>query len=123
MLRYKAMPSMYHQSNLITYDGVNSIFTDLMTQTLKKFTDISNLPVTSLPQSAIGALYQERMDFNASGVKATWNPGSPGTITLTTVNAAAVPLTGFCTSGCISYGGQPVRKVQLASGQTVTLTP
>ncbi len=126
MLRFKADPSMYHQSNLINYDGVNSLFTDVMGQTMKKYNDLMNLPILSLPQSAIGDLYQERMDYNASGVQATWYPGTPPSIKLTAAHAASIPLTGFCSAGsagCEIYGGQGIKKVPVTPGQTVTVNP
>ncbi len=123
MLRFKADPIMFHQSNLARYDHANSLFTDVMAETLKKFTDMSNLPVTSLPESAIGQLYQERMDYNASGVQATFRPGTPPTITLTTTKSATIPVTGACTNiaTCATYGGQTIQKVLVPAGTTVTL--
>ena len=121
MLRYSADPFMFHQSNLVRYDGVNSLLTDLMTQTLQKFTKLSNLPVTSLPENEIGQLFQQRMDFDASGVQATWYPGSPSTILLTATNAATIPITGFCQTGCQAYGGQTIAHVPASAGQSVTV--
>lgn len=121
MLRYKADPIMFHQSNLVRYDDINSLYMDLITQTLSKFSNLSNLPVISLSQADIGLLYQQRMEYNASGVQAIWRPGSPATVTLTAMRTATVPITGFCQSACESYGGQTIAHVPVPAGQTVTV--
>ena len=121
MLSYSADPIMFHQSNVIRYDNVNSLYTDLMNETLQKFATISTLPVLSLPQYQIGQLLQQRMSYNASGLTATWNPGSPASITLSALNPATIPITGLCQTGCESYGGQAISHVPLLGGQTVTL--
>ena len=123
MLRFKADPIMFHQSNLVRYDDVNSLFTDIMSRTLNKFMSISTLPVASMSEAAIGQLYNERMDYNASGVKATWYPGPATSITLTSTRGAMIPITGFCMSGCPAFGGQTIRKVSVTPGSPVTVTP
>jgi hypothetical protein len=120
MLNYKANPIMFHQSNLIRYDGTHTLYTDLIDATIKKFAQISNLPVISLTQSQMGTLFQQRADYNAAGVQAIWTPGSPATITITTLRPAFVPITGFCKYGCESYGGQVIGQVEVV-GQPVTV--
>ena len=123
MLRFKADPIMFHQTNLVRYDDVNSLFSDVMSRTLNKFTSISALPVTSMSQAAIGDLYKERMDYNASGVRATWYPPPATGITLTAGHDAMIPITGFCANGCPAVGGQTIRKVAVTAGKAVTVTP
>ena len=113
MLRGEWYPSMYHQSNLIRYNGNHSLYSDLMDATLNKFSKISNLPVSSLAQTTIGQMMEDRMAFNAAGVKAVYVP-SQG-ITMTASSAAKAPVTGVCaTTGCSSYGGQSISMVPVA---------
>ena len=78
-----------------------------------------NLPVTSLTQSALGAALEDRMAYNASGVKATYTPGLG--VTLTATRAAKIPVTGACFGTCESYGGQSLSQVSIGAGQSVTI--
>ena len=114
MLRGEWYPTMYHQANLIRYSGSKSLFSDLMDATLNKFGKMSNLPVSSLAQTTIGQMMEDRMTFNSAGVNALYVP-SVG-ITLTTNAAAKVPITGICSTGCISYGGQSISTVPVSTG-------
>ena len=114
MLRGEWYPTMYHQSNLIRFSGTRSLYSDLMDATLNKFGRMSNLPVSSLAQTTIGQMMEDRMTFNSAGVNALYVPAVG--ITLTTNSAAKVPITGICSSGCISYGGQSISTVPVATG-------
>jgi hypothetical protein len=120
MLRGEWYPLMFHQANLIAYDGVHSLYSDVMDATLNKFMKISNLPVSSLRQTAIGQMMEERMAFNAAGVKATYVPGQG--ITLTAGASAKAPITGVCATNCTSYGSQNISMVPVAKGNS-TLVP
>ncbi len=117
MLRYETYPLMFHQSNFIRFEGKASLFTDVMTATFEKFMKISNLPVASLSQTALGKKMEDRMAFNAAGVQATYNPGSG--ITFTARGAASIPVTGVCAAGCLSYGGQNQSFIPISAGGTV----
>ncbi|MCX6608560.1 MAG: hypothetical protein NTV52_33910 [Acidobacteria bacterium] len=119
MLRYESYPLMFHQSNFIRFDGKSSLFTDVMAATFDKFMKISNLPVTSLSQTALGKMMEDRMAFNAAGVQAVYNPGSG--ITFTAQGAAAIPVTGVCAAGCQTYGGQSISFIPIAAGGTVSV--
>ena len=119
MLRYETYPLMFHQSNFIRFGGTNSLFTDVMTATFDKFMKISNLPVASLSQTALGKKMEDRMAFNAAGVQATYNPGSG--ITFTSQGAASIPVTGICAAGCLSYGGQNISSIPISAGGTVSV--
>ena len=114
MLRGEWYPTMYHQSNLIRYSGSKSLYSDLMDATFNKFSKMSNLPVSSLAQTTLGQMMEERMTFNSAGVNALYVP-SVG-ITLTANAAAKVPITGICSTGCISYGGQSISMVPVSTG-------
>lgn len=114
MLRGEWYPLMFHQSNLIAYDGTRSLYSDVMDSTLNKFMRISNLPVVSLQQTALGQMMEDRMALNAAGVKATYVPGQG--ITLTASGSAKVPITGVCTVNCGSYGGQTTSMIPVTAG-------
>jgi len=109
MLRGEVYPVMFHQANLSRYDGLNSLFTDLANATLTKFRSLSSLPVNSLPLSSIGAVVEDRMSFNASGVSATLSPGL--LLTIRVSQTAKIPVTGICRQGCENYGGQSISYV------------
>ncbi len=117
MLDGEWYPSMYHQSNLVRYSGQKSLFSDVMDATMNKFAKISNLPVSSLPQTTLGQMMADRMVFNAAGVKAVYVPASG--ITLTATTAAKAPLTGVCAAGCATYGTQSQSMVPVAPGAPV----
>jgi hypothetical protein len=133
MLRYYAFPSMYHQSNLKVYSRSKSLFTDTINATIQKFEALSNLPIISLTESSIGALLQDRMAYNASGVAAYWTPAGPtgtgtlqGSITITVDKAAVITMTGVvCPSTgvtCESYGGQTIAHITVAPASPVTIS-
>ena len=117
MLRGDIYPLMFHQSNFWRYDGVHSLFTDLMDMTLDKFKRISTLPIISLQQSEIGRRVEERMTFLASSVKATLEP--EGTILLESPTSAVIPITGICPAECEYYGGQPTARVVVEAGRAL----
>jgi len=120
MLNGEWYPSMYHQSNLIRYSGQKSLYSDLMDATLNKFAKISNLPVSSLPQTTIGQMMESRMAFLNANVTGKYVPGQG--ITLTSTAAASAPLTGVCVGTCSSYGGQNQSSVSV-SPTASTLIP
>jgi hypothetical protein len=117
MLRGEIYPSMFHQSNFWRYDGVHSLFTELVDRTFAKFISISNLPVLSLPQSEIGKRMEERLAREVSPVQATLNPSNR--ITLWSEKALTVPVTGICPVECDVYGGQKIARVQLEAGVVI----
>ncbi len=132
MLRNYAFPSMFHQSNLFSYSGTNSLLRDTIQATINKFAALSNLPITSLSEAAIGQLLQARMAYNASGVTAAWTPAGPsgtgtaqGSITVTVANPANITMTGVTCppSGatCETYGGQTIVHINMPNG-TPTFT-
>ncbi len=120
MLRYEPYPLMFHQSNVWRYDGSRSLFTDTIEATLSKFTAISNLPVVSLSQTAIGNLIDARMTYDASGVEATLVPGER--ITLRAARTAVIPITGVCAEGCEEYGGEKVSYIRVPAGEAITVS-
>jgi hypothetical protein len=106
MLRGEVYPLMFHQANLVAYDGVNSLFTDLSNAVLGKLRALSPLPVNSLDQSTIAAVTLDRIAFNQSGVSGMISPGVGMVISVST--NAKVPVTGICKGTCEANGGQPI---------------
>jgi hypothetical protein len=119
LLRYELYPSMFHQSNFDSYNGGRSLFSDVMDATFSKWAKLTNLPVSSLDQTTIGRMLEERMTYLGAGVQATYTPGV--SVTIRTVRSAYVPLTGVCSGSCVSYGSQNQSRVLVNAGGTVTI--
>jgi hypothetical protein len=119
MLRGEVDPWMFHQTNLRAYDSVHSLLGDLLDRTLDKYGKLFLLPVRTLNMAAMGEWTNNRMRYNAAGVRASIAPDQ-GTITLTASSAAVVPVSGLCTDSSEDYGGQCVSHITLTAGQSVT---
>jgi len=74
-----------------------------------------------MTMAQLGVWTKDRMQYNASGVRASFVPDQ-GTITLTATKAAVIPVTGLTSSGAESYGGQWISHIALAAGQSVVLS-
>jgi hypothetical protein len=116
LLRAEQYPLMFHQTNLTAYDGVNSLFTDVVGSAMNKFAAISRLPVISMKESDLGALLQRRMAYDASLVHATLIPGV--SLEIDTVGAASIPVTGLCADGCGAYGPDQQSLIPMPAGST-----
>ncbi|MCC6540447.1 MAG: hypothetical protein IT162_23065 [Bryobacterales bacterium] len=122
MLRGELYPLMFHQANYWRYNGVNSLFTDLMDAVFRKWTAISKLQVGTLKQATVGARLKARLDLLTAGVKGVYTPGVG--VTLTATRNAEVPVTGVCSSllGCEAvYNGQRQDHVSVSAGRSVSL--
>ncbi len=121
MLRNEMYPLMFHQANFWRYNGVNSLFTDLMDAVARKWSAISKLQVGSLKQATLGSRLKERLDLTAAGVKGVYTPGVG--VTLTATRTAVIPTTGVCTqSGCDAvYNGQRQDRVAVPAGRSTFL--
>ena len=119
LLRGEIDPWMFHESNLRAYDGVHTLLGDLLDRTLEKYSSLFTLPVRSLTMTALGEWTQNRMRYDAAGVRCSFAPAQ-GTVTITASNRAVVPVTGLCSSSAEVYGGQCISHVTLGPGQTAT---
>jgi hypothetical protein len=120
LLKWDLAPIMFHQTNMRAYNGTNSLLGDLLAATLAKYTNVYKLPIRSWNQHRIGSRMVERMAYDVSGVSATLKPCE--SLTLTTVNAANVPLTGIRYGATTeSYGGQGISYFQLGANQSLTI--
>jgi hypothetical protein len=121
MLQGDADPEMFHQTNLSAYDGVHSVFSDLVDDTFTLYQTYFNLPVQSLDEDQLGQFMLNHRDVNNSGLVATLNNGQSRTITFTVQNGATIPVTGLVSAGAENYGGQYISHINLTAGQTVTI--
>jgi hypothetical protein len=136
-------PEMFHQPDLHSYclDATaptqctdpnfaglpHFLLGDVYEQTFQKYEKLYNLPVLSLPLDQLGQAMQARNAFNlavqATGFTASLvgaNSATP-TITITSPNAATIPVTGLNSTGAVSYGGVYISNVPMTAGQTVSL--
>ncbi len=112
---------MFHQANTRDYDGQgHSLLSDLLTATLDKYAATATFPIVTPTMDDLAARVRSRMTFNASRVTATITPST--SLTVTVGEAATVPVTGLCTPGAETYGGQTISYLALAAGQSVTLS-
>ena len=121
MLRNEMYPLMFHQANFWRYNGVNSLFTDLMDAVGRKWSAISKLQVGSLKQATLGSRLKERLDLTTAGVKGVFTPGIG--VTLTAAKTVVIPTTGVCNlAGCDAvYNGQRQDRVSVPAGRSTFL--
>ena len=120
LLRGDYDPWMFHQPNVRDIGGGRSLLSDLMDATLDKYAARATFPVVSPTMNELARKVKERMALDASGVSATIEPGAKLTVRVT--NAATIPITGLCTPTAERYGGRQISHLELAAGQSVTLS-
>ncbi len=121
LLKWDMDPLMFHQANLRAYDGVHSLFSDLVDATLAKYRQMMNLPLRSEAQHTLGVLMANRMAYNAAGVTASLIPCT--SLSLTAAQDVIVPVTGVSYgAGTEVYGGQAISYVPVTAG-AVTVVP
>jgi len=118
LIKGESSPWMFHQPNLLAYDGTHSLLSDLLDETLLKYAALYNLPLVSPTMDELGIQVANRTDYLTAGVRATI---ANGTITVTALRAAVVPVTGLRTATADYYGGQYTAFLPLSAGQSVTL--
>jgi hypothetical protein len=112
-------PWMFHQPNLHAYDGAHSLLSDLLDLTLARYREMCNLPICGLPLDEIGRAMKRRAAYDAAGVTASLVDGEH--VIIATRADAVVPITGLDTPGAETYGDQPVSRVALAAGESITI--
>ncbi len=116
-------PWMFHTPNIMLYDGVHSVMTDVLNATFAKYDALVQVPIRSLSFAQTGVNEQARGAYDASGVKATVTACQ--SITLSATNAATIPLTGVgytaSNSTVETYAGTTISNISLTAGQTVTI--
>jgi len=118
MLNGSNDPWMFHQANTRNYDGAgHSLLSNLLDDTFAKYAAAMTFPVVSPTMDDLAGRVRNRMALDASGVVATIGGGG---LTITVAHAATVPVTGLCTTGAESYGGQTISYLALTDGQTAS---
>jgi len=116
-------PVMFHQTNMAAYDGTHTLLTDLLDATLAKYNALFTLPILSPKMDALGQLTRNRMQYNQSGAAALITRATTGlwtSITVSTQQAATVPVTGLNSTGAEIYGGQKIAHLALLAGGSAT---
>ena len=120
LLRGENDPWMFHQANLRDMGGGKSLLSDVLDATFAKYAARATFPIVSPTMDELSERVEARMDLDASGVSATIGPGQQ--LSVRVMNAAIVPLTGVCTPSAEMYAGQQITYLQLAAGQSATLS-
>jgi hypothetical protein len=125
LLKWDLDPLMFHQPNVGQYASSKSLLGDLINATLSKYNSIYKLPILSPSMHDIGIRMANRMAFNQSGVTALLYPCGKvvnPNITVTTANAARIPVTGVSYgTNKETYGGQSISYVDLPAGGSVSI--
>jgi hypothetical protein len=119
LLRGENDPWMFHQPNLVAYNGARTLLTDLLDATLAKYNGYFTLPILSPSMDALGKRIDARMTLQAAQVTATLDPGV--SLTLTSNADVTVPVTGLAMAGAESYGGQNIASVRVKAGVPLTI--
>jgi hypothetical protein len=124
MLKGDMDPQMFHQPNLVAYDGTHSLLSDLIDETFSTYASLYKLPVLSPTLQELAASMQARNNYNLSGVTASLVGNTSIEITIPSsspVTSATIPVTGLNSTGAEVYGGQNISHIQINVGQTQTL--
>jgi hypothetical protein len=119
LLQGETDPWMFHQPNLIAYDGKHTLLTDLMDLTLAKYSGYFTLPVLSPTMDALGKIVETRTQFHAANVTATLQPD--GSVQVSANTNVTVPITGLALSGAETYGGQAISHIAVTATAPVTV--
>jgi len=128
MLKGDMDPQMFHQPNLVAYDGTHSLLSDLVDETFTTYASLYKLPVLSPTLQELAASMQARNNYNLSGVTASIDNANTASATVSVtipsnspVTSATIPVTGLNSTGAEVYGGQNISHIQINVGQTQTL--
>jgi len=119
LLHGEVDPWMFHQPNLVAYDGHHTLLTDLLDMTLAKYSGYFNLPIASPTMDALGAIVTAKTRLHYANVTATLQPGA--SLTVYSDTDVSVPVTGLAIAGAESYGGQKVARIGVQAGQAVAV--
>ncbi|HOU11580.1 MAG TPA: hypothetical protein PKZ84_00550 [Anaerolineae bacterium] len=125
LLDFNINPTMFHMNNLIAYNwptSTDTILGDFVASLYGKYNTLynTNVPILSLRTQEIGQKMWQRMAYNTSGVSAVWTCGD--SITLTTTNAARIPVTGVnYGSDTETYAGQNISYFAMGANDTLLI--
>jgi hypothetical protein len=112
-------PWMFHQPNLVAYDGRHTVLTDLLDLTLEKYDGYFTLPILSPSMDALGKIVETRTRLQAAQISATIQPD--GSIQVASNADVTVPITGLALAGAENYGGQALTRVAVKAGTPATV--
>jgi hypothetical protein len=121
LLQGETDPWMFHQPNLVAYDGRHALLTDLLDLTLQKYSGYLTLPILSPSMEALGKIVEARTRLQAAQFTATLQPD--GSVTVASNAAVTVPVTGLALAGAETYGGQTIGRVAVKAGVVTTVAP
>ena len=122
LLDYSINPTMFHMNNLDHYSNGRTLVADFTETLYAKYNALfaNNVPILSLRTQDIGLKMRQRMAYNASGVAGQLTCGNQ--ITLSTQNAAIVPLTGVNYGDNVeTYAAQPISYLPMDANQTLVI--
>jgi hypothetical protein len=111
-------PWMFHQPNLVAYDGRHTLLTDLLDVTLAKYSGYVTMPIISPTMDALGKIVEARTRLQYAQITATIS--ADGSLTISSNTDVTVPVTGLAIAGAEVYAGQSIGRVVVKAGSTVT---
>ena len=120
MLRGESDPWMFHQANIRDIGGGQSLFTDPARRGARQIQGAGDVPGGEpddgrARREGEGAHGAQRVG-RGRDARARPEADRAGD------NAATVPVTGLCTPGAEAYAGQKISYLQLAAGQSMTVS-
>jgi hypothetical protein len=119
LLQGESDPWMFHQPNLVAYDGRHTVLTDLLDLTLEKYYGYFTLPILSPSMDALGKIVEMRTRLQSAQIDAAIQPD--GSIQIASNAEVTVPITGLARAGAETYGGQALTRVAVKAGTAVTV--
>ncbi|HBX69079.1 MAG TPA: hypothetical protein DEH25_06785 [Chloroflexi bacterium] len=122
LLDYSVNATMFHMNNFDEYSDGRTLMTDYIEELYGKYNAFYNnsSPILSLRTQEIGQVMLAREAYNASGVTGQLTCGN--VITLTTTNAATIPVTGVnYGSNVETYANQPISYLAMSNADTLVI--
>ena len=122
LLDFSVDPTMFHMNNINDYGGGQTLLGDFTESLYGKYNALYNtdVPILSLRTQDIGQKMWDRITYNNSGISGIIACGNQ--ITLSTTNAASIPLTGISHGGNVEiYAGQNISHIPMGSSDTVNI--
>ncbi len=122
LLDFSVNATMFHMNNLGNYGSGDTVMTDYIESLYGKYNAIykNGVPILSPRTQEIGQKMLDRMGYNSSGVTGQLNCGDQ--ITLHTVQAAQIPVTGVAYGETVeNYAGQNISYFTMGNNSSVVI--
>jgi hypothetical protein len=120
-------PLMFHQANLAQYATGKSLYSDFVDTLVAKYLTISNAPIITLTQRAIGEAMKQRGALDACNATAVVVESSVGRVLQVQSTAACtIPVTGVAAplAGRVeTYAGETITHVTMPAGGGTVVIP